>query len=177
MGPELCVQLFAALEAQPFPNGARHDQPLQKFEAVTKALISKFEFHPVGQGLFCSGELFSLCDTSISNPRNLFRWVYDCGTSSKRSLLDEAIDQAFTAPLCKQETEPTIDLLVISHFDKDHISGLPKLLNNYTDTEKTARIENERTVWADIRHSDATVPARSLDVIIPAEVDHVERHR
>lgn len=94
-------------------------------------MISKFEFHPVGQGLFCSGELFSLCDTSISNPRNLFRWVYDCGTSSKRSLLDEAIDQAFTAPLCKQETEPTIDLLVISHFDKDHINGLPKLLKKF----------------------------------------------
>ncbi|MDO4698622.1 MAG: hypothetical protein Q4A60_08130 [Pasteurellaceae bacterium] len=74
------------------------------------------EFWAVGQGLFSSGKILS-----GGNPT--FSWVYDCGTVSRKIFLENAIDQ-----MVSQYSEPELDLLVISHFDKDHISGLPYLL-------------------------------------------------
>lgn len=74
------------------------------------------EFWAVGQGLFSSGKILS-----GGNPT--FSWVYDCGTVSRKIFLEKAIDK-----MVAQNPLPTIDLLVISHFDKDHISGLPYLL-------------------------------------------------
>lgn len=72
------------------------------------------DFHPVGQGLFSSGEV------SISGLPD-FNYIYDCGTSSKQALLDAAI-------VNYQRNNDAIDMVVISHFDRDHISGLEKLL-------------------------------------------------
>lgn len=72
------------------------------------------DFHPVGQGLFSSGEV------SVSGLPD-FNYIYDCGTSSKQDLLDAAI-------INYQRNIDAIDMVVISHFDKDHISGLEKLL-------------------------------------------------
>ncbi|MGX9417685.1 MBL fold metallo-hydrolase [Vibrio sp. WJH972] len=71
------------------------------------------KFHPVGQGLFSSGKVH---DQNGSE----FNFMYDCGTSSKQSLLDDAISSLSGIN--------SIDLLVISHFDHDHISGLGRLL-------------------------------------------------
>ncbi|EMS7710936.1 hypothetical protein V9N58_003460 [Vibrio cholerae] len=73
-------------------------------------------FHPVGQGLFCTGTVFM-------NRAPVFTFVYDCGTSSQQKLLDDAID--------KLQFAHGIDLLTISHFDNDHISGLGRLLNKH----------------------------------------------
>ena len=76
-----------------------------------------FKFHPVGFGLFTSGK--------IEN----FRFVYDCGTKSTQAFVENAIDSEFQAG-------DVIDLLVISHFHKDHISGIKKLLET-VDQVKT----------------------------------------
>lgn len=73
-------------------------------------------FHPVGQGLFCTGMVFM-------ERAPVFKFVYDCGTSSQQKLLDNAID--------KLQFSSDIDLLTISHFDNDHISGIGRLLNKY----------------------------------------------
>lgn len=73
-------------------------------------------FYAVGQGLFSSGH--------IGN----FNFVYDCGTVSSQKLIKTQIDIAFKRNM---KGNRTIDLLVISHFDKDHISGLDHLLKTY----------------------------------------------
>ena len=66
-----------------------------------------FTFHGVGQGLFYSG---SICD-------NTFNFVYDCGTSSDKSCLKNAL------PEIRQD----LDFVVISHLHDDHVNGLPEL--------------------------------------------------
>ncbi len=70
-----------------------------------------FKFHNVGQGLFYTGRL--------KYGRASFNFVYDCG-SEKTSLVKGAIDQEF-------RHNNHVDLLVISHLHKDHISGVPYL--------------------------------------------------
>ena len=70
---------------------------------------------PVGQGAFCT-EVFKKDDDT------LFTVVYDCGTETDSSILEAQIDE-----FKKGITQ--IDLLFISHFHRDHISGLDKLLD------------------------------------------------
>lgn len=81
-----------------------------------------YEYHSVGQGLFTSGHLYHRGERK-------FTWVYDCGTVSKDGLLTGEIN------VLKKNFDSgnkKIDLLVISHFDKDHISGIKELLENFT---------------------------------------------
>ncbi|MCL6445189.1 MAG: MBL fold metallo-hydrolase, partial [Alicyclobacillus sp.] len=69
-------------------------------------------FHPVGQGLFYSGCI-----------GGSFNFVYDCGSTSQAKKLKQAIVRY-------KKDVTKIHLLIISHFDKDHISGLDDLLAN-----------------------------------------------
>jgi len=68
---------------------------------------------PIGQGLFTQ--------TDLRVGDKLFRIVYDCGTFYKK------INQA--VPYLKILGGKHLDLLVISHFDWDHISYIPELLD------------------------------------------------
>lgn len=72
-------------------------------------------FMPVGQGAFYKE---SLCgdDEKIT-------MVYDCGTLQSEEFISKRIEDDF------QKNE-VIDFLVISHFHKDHISGIDKLLKH-----------------------------------------------
>jgi hypothetical protein len=83
----------------------------------------EYSFYPVGQGLF-SGGVLSL--TSPPNERSVprFRWVYDCGTTSSQLFVRNAVGN-----LKANMGSERLDLIVISHFDTDHISGLVQLLN------------------------------------------------
>jgi len=54
-----------------------------------------------------------------------FLWVYDCGTASSPKLVENAIRRL--AERCAA-TKALLDLVVLSHFDKDHISGVVELL-------------------------------------------------
>lgn len=85
------------------------------------ALYFRYEFFPVGQGLFTYGELGS----SGKGPK--IRWVYDCGTTSNQALLDAQLNVL----VAEQAGVDKLDLLFISHFDKDHISGVAKLLGKF----------------------------------------------
>lgn len=69
---------------------------------------------PVGQGAFYT-EVFKKDDGTS------FTVVYDCGTETDSSVLEAQINE-FRKGISQ------IDLLFISHFHKDHISGLDKLL-------------------------------------------------
>lgn len=80
--------------------------------------ILQCEFWNVGQGLFSSGRI-------QMGYASAFHWVYDCGTSSSPKLLQNAVNE-----YNYYKNQGSIDLLVLSHFDKDHISGVKELLKN-----------------------------------------------
>ena len=56
------------------------------------------------------------------------RWVYDCGSWRKagRAALKKSIDDF--ARRCARDRNGHLDLLFVSHFDADHVSGLRQLL-------------------------------------------------
>lgn len=73
--------------------------------------------HPVGQGGFYTEQIF------VRYPQfkdsKLYTIVYDCGSQNKGTI-DEEIQRTFPK-------DSLIDALFISHFDNDHINGLPEL--------------------------------------------------
>jgi len=79
-----------------------------------------FTLWPVGQGLF------TLVDTQVSSKSH--RIVYDCGTSCPNQHLTA---QAFTAMRNR-----SVDLLVVSHFHWDHISGIPQLFKSVPEVKE-----------------------------------------
>lgn len=88
--------------------------------------VGTFVFHGVGQGLFYSGEIRSIDDIGQSK---CFNFVYDCGTSSDEEYLTNEIGSLERR--LKNSTvssqKPVIDILFISHFHEDHVSGLFEL--------------------------------------------------
>jgi ribonuclease BN (tRNA processing enzyme) len=75
-------------------------------------------FHPIGQGCFYSGILSPIW----GNKR--FHFVLDCGTDSKMAFLENEVNEF------KRNINKCLDLLIISHFDNDHVNGVVKLLEN-----------------------------------------------
>lgn len=90
-------------------------------------MINRFTFHPVGQGLFYTGEL-SCNPHSWENPDG-FNFIYDCGTESDNDILNKAIYK-----FCLYKDK--INLCVISHLHKDHYSGLEYLKSKGKKIEK-----------------------------------------
>ncbi|OOR99765.1 hypothetical protein B0187_02860 [Haemophilus paracuniculus] len=78
-----------------------------------------YQFWPAKQGLFTSGQVQTLGKT--------FSWVYDCGTSSKVAILDQPIKE-----MKQSLPNERLDLLAISHFHKDHKSGIDRLRKDIT---------------------------------------------
>ena len=74
--------------------------------------------YPVGQGFFSSQQ--------ILYGDEKFTCVYDCGSVSENHdyLLNKYMDDL-------RKTTHTIELLVLSHFDADHINGLKKLVERF----------------------------------------------
>lgn len=93
------------------------------------------KFFPVGQGLFVAGSIeFWRPPTRLRHrietnayetpPAKLpYWWVYDCGSSTAKRLVTNAV-----ADLKIDCSGSRIDLLTISHFHNDHISGVVELL-------------------------------------------------
>jgi hypothetical protein len=81
-----------------------------------------YHFYPVGQGLFATGTI-----RRKENDKLGFRWVYDCGTSSDQDLVGEGIAELTQVSGDRKR----IDLLTLSHFDHDHISGVASLLREF----------------------------------------------
>ena len=75
-------------------------------------LHTRFTFNPVGQGLFYDGQIGG------------FRFVYDCGSKWKKYVAKSISDYKLNIGTSE------LSLLIISHFDEDHISGLDDLLSN-----------------------------------------------
>ncbi len=77
-------------------------------------------FRPVGQGLFAQGRV-RVCETR----RNVVTWVHDCGCTGDRTALRREIERARVF----LGGERRLDLLILSHFDADHVNGLAELLS------------------------------------------------
>ncbi|MBU3110832.1 hypothetical protein [Clostridium lacusfryxellense] len=77
------------------------------------------KFHNVGQGIFYSGHIF--------NEDFNFYFIYDCGTESTQKYIRRSIEE-----LCYEikRNKSKLNLLVISHFDNDHVNQLGKLLDS-----------------------------------------------
>ena len=106
------------------------------------------EFHAVGHGTFVAGVAWRRdgCGT-------VFRWVYDCGSKRTKRIATAIGD----LPHGFEQ----IDLLVISHFDDDHINGIEELIRTrrvcrlalpYLDfpqrLAQAASIEGQGTSWS-----------------------------
>ena len=76
-----------------------------------------FKFHPIGQGCFYTGKI------KISNSAGSLNFVYDCGTDSKISYLENEISN-----YKKELNNKPLDLLIISHFHEDHVNRVVQLL-------------------------------------------------
>ena len=86
-------------------------------------------FHPVGQGAFYS-ELF------LPHPNMEFLTIYDCGTDLRnsklgtpaqiKSNLESRINQDLGSPNATTGKH-AVQLLFLSHFDEDHVSGVHTL--------------------------------------------------
>ena len=87
----------------------------------------KTDFHPVGQGLFATGSL-----RRHSTTRPVFRWVYDCGTTSEQRYVRRAITRLDAEWNWPEGRTRRIDMFVLSHFDHDHLSGLAFLLSKFS---------------------------------------------
>ena len=74
-------------------------------------MYPKFKLWSVGQGLFYTGKI-----------NNEFNFVYDCG--GENPYIKEAVYKYL-----KEYDIKKLDMLIISHFDDDHINGLPILLS------------------------------------------------
>lgn len=72
------------------------------------------DFHTVGQGAFYSENI------NIDNKRD-FRMIYDCGSAS---LSESGLTKRIKSDLAG---DMNVDILFISHFDKDHINGVHHL--------------------------------------------------
>lgn len=92
---------------------------------MTYQLQQEFIVHPVGQGLFYSGKI------SYEN-KVKFRMVFDCGSNTGGACQEEIEiyrDSDFLE-------EKVIDLLVISHFDADHVNQIENLLKDNIKVKK-----------------------------------------
>jgi hypothetical protein len=79
------------------------------------------QFHAVGHGTFFTGLIVGTHDEP-------FRWLYDCGSKSTNRIRD-GIERLPSESLWQRGT--TIDLMIVSHFDNDHVNGLEQFLESY----------------------------------------------
>jgi hypothetical protein len=86
-----------------------------------RTLLTDWKFHKAGQGCFYSGII-------NANGRDRFSFVYDCGSTNGAGILRQEIARFEDEMATAGKTE--IDLLVISHYDADHVNQLPSLLKN-----------------------------------------------
>ncbi len=94
----------------------------KNFKSVNPVIKVKRQIHPVGHGAFITEQFFDPEDKCI------FTVVYDCGSRSKQ-LINKAITDFFNEGI-------KVDVLFISHFDSDHVNGLPNLSMHFSKDVK-----------------------------------------
>lgn len=102
-------------------------------------------FNAVGHGTFFNGLAY---DVEYANS---FSWIYDCG--SRRTT---RIDQELTCLEGWEKWPEKVDLLVLSHFDDDHVNGVERLL-------RSRRVRILALPYMDVGHSLACAASISTD--------------
>ncbi len=87
---------------------------------MSAELSFNLNFCPVGQGLFTHGDLYFHSKGAPPTPR--FHWVYYCGAVNQGALLEKQ------TTVYHSFNPDRIDLLMLSHFDRDQIWGMRDLL-------------------------------------------------
>lgn len=100
-GSTFFIQKFYVPEGA---EGHKHSVRMAKFKRI---------FHPVGHGAFFTEQFYD------DYGNLLFNVVYDCGTKTSNVNTDTLFTNTFPKG-------SHIDILFISHFDDDHISGIEK---------------------------------------------------
>ncbi len=99
---------------------------------------AEFNFCPIGQGCFYTGKISFPYENLVKNIIDFpqiyihhynkkikdFNFVYDCGSLTRGPYLDIQINNY------KINLGNYLDLLIISHFDSDHVNGVIDLLKN-----------------------------------------------
>jgi len=102
-------------------------------------------FNAVGHGTFFNGLAFNELHKSS------FSWIYDCG--SKRTT---RIEQELTSLEGREQWPEEVDLLVLSHFDDDHVNGVEQLL-------RSRRVRTLALPYMDVGHSLACAASLGTD--------------
>lgn len=115
--PEAFNELLAALEER---GGSSVDLILLPLAEIAFVPLAVMRQHAVGHGGFHTG--------ALGRGRARLRWVYDCGASRTEGLkrLSEEIGTLAGEP---GGAKRRVDLFFISHFDRDHISGIVQLMS------------------------------------------------
>lgn len=82
-------------------------------------------FHAVGQGLFCS-EVISKNEVPVHTV------VYDCGCTNTKSSYEKYLNMEIGDLAKVLNPRKIIDILFVSHFHDDHISGIKALFNTFS---------------------------------------------
>lgn len=77
-------------------------------------------FHAVGNGTFFTSKI-------RGEDGSEFNWGYDCGSTSQN-----VINNIINSSCVEFSDGESIDMMVISHFDDDHVNGLIALLRKHT---------------------------------------------
>lgn len=132
-----------------------------------------------GQGGFHVGALFKTHPAALLGPASGYSrfagaevlYVYDCGSEPKRHVLREIRALVATQPAGH------LDILALSHFDRDHICGVPHLLDPKigfatVDTVLLPYVDDaERLIAmgkaaADAEAGDGRIPAFFVDMVV-----------
>ncbi|MGJ4953560.1 hypothetical protein [Bradyrhizobium sp. HKCCYLS20291] len=81
--------------------------------------------YDVGQGA-CN--FFEIYD-STDHTKPAHTMLIDCGTAAKTSACNDAVDKI--VKILKTMVSPTIDTLILTHSDKDHISHIVRLIEHF----------------------------------------------
>lgn len=99
---------------------------------LSKTLVHDRRQMPVGQGGFHVGGLrqfhtrpFPISSGIESFAKSQTLYVYDCGSEPKRNVTRETKALRAACP------DARLDILALSHFDRDHICGTPHLLGKH----------------------------------------------
>lgn len=80
--------------------------------------------YPVGQGIFSAQVIKGLGDSK-------YVCVYDCGSVSGKDNIPICVDNLYKKLNPGGKDRAKIDLLVISHLDKDHVNGVSELIKSF----------------------------------------------
>lgn len=115
--------------------------------------VGKFVFHPVGHGLFYTGEI-------TDDQGKTFSFAFDCGSENNK-IISDIISNGKLPNGIDDILPEQIDLLIISHFHSDHISNALDLISTKKVKKVILPYLNDTTKILYASQIDSTLPDSS----------------